>query len=395
MKVYQINSVCGYGSTGKIVLDLADALQANGDECRIAYGRGLCQDPRAFRFATDLGVKLHGVLSRITDRQGFYSDSATRRLIADIKAYAPDVIHLHNLHGYYLNVQTLFQFLKRYRKPIVWTLHDCWAFTGHCAYYSFAGCNRWKEGCHHCPQRKAYPSSLLLDQSLKNYRQKKELFASVADMTIITPSFWLQEQVKHSFLGHCQVETIYNGINLDIFSPDEGNVREKYSFGNKKIVLGVANIWEPRKGLQDLLSLSKRLPGEYQLVLVGLSDEQIAHLPGNVIGISRTQSTAELAQLYSAAHVYVNTSYEETMGLTTVEALACGTSVVVYDQTAVPEIVSAECGTVVAAGDIDQLCKAICSASFQADACIAHSKQFEKKQQYAKYVTLYHKVSGV
>lgn len=389
MKVYQINSVCGFGSTGRIALDIADTLAANGDECRIGYGRGNCADSRAFRFESDFEIKLHGSISRLTDRQGFYSTAATKRLIADIQQYDPDIIHLHNIHGYYLNADILFRFLRNYNRPVVWTLHDCWAFTGHCAYYSFAGCNRWKDGCHHCPQKKSYPASLLMDRSARNYQQKEKLFSSLPNLTIVTPSDWLRGQVSKSFLHRYPSVTIYNGIDLNVFTPKKADILEKYDLTDKKIVLGVANVWEPRKGLQDLTALSLLLPDEYQVVVVGLNGAQIEQLPKNMIGIQRTETAEELAQIYSAAHVYVNTSYEETMGLTTVEALACGTGVVVYDQTAVPEVITNECGAVVPAGDISKLKDAVCNAAFLETACIEQSKNFEKNAQYSKYIALY------
>ena len=163
MKVFQINSVCGVGSTGRIVCDIKVRLEADDNKCQVAYGRGYYENPDCIKIESDLVFKAHVFFSRITDRQGFYSTSATKRLVRSIEHFKPDIIHLHNIHGYYLNYPLLMEFLAKYNKPVVWTLHDCWAFTGHCAHYMFVKCNKWQTHCEKCPQKKAYPSSLLLD----------------------------------------------------------------------------------------------------------------------------------------------------------------------------------------------------------------------------------------
>lgn len=396
MKVYQVNSVCGFGSTGRIALEIAGTLAATGQQCRIGYGRGHCDDPRTFCFEKSWEVKAHGLLSRLTDRQGFYSAAATRRLIRDIRAYAPDVIHLHNLHGYYLHLPTLFSFLRNYGVPVVWTLHDCWAFTGHCAHYDHAGCDKWKTGCFACPQKGQYPASRLLDNSRKNYADKKKLFSGIPNLTVVTPSHWLAEQVSHSFLQEYPIVPIYNGIDLEVFHPGEGDIRGKYGLDGREIVLGVANAWDERKGLSDFIALEPMLSPEYQLVLVGLTAEQKRTLPKQITGILRTDSVAELAQLYSAAEVYVNLSVEETMGLTTVEAMACGTPVVTYDRTAVPEVVDPACGQVVCAGKIADVADAIAKTDKQSvsDLCVVAAAKFDKRKKYQEYLFLYEKQKG-
>ncbi len=393
MKVLQLNSVCGKGSTGRIATDIYDLLLSKGDECLIAYGRDSAPEGvNSYKFNTDLGVKLHGVISRMNDRQGFLSNCATKKLIEKITEYSPDIIHLHNIHGYYLNIRLLFPFLAKYNKPIVWTLHDCWAVTGHCAYFSFAGCDRWKEVCDNCPQKRSYPASILLDNSFKNHKEKKELFQMPNNITLVTPSHWLKGVIKESFLSKYPVKTIYNGIDLDIFKPTKSDMLKKLGAEGKKVILGVANIWEKRKGFEDFLKLSKFISDEYIIVLVGLSENQISMLPKNIIGIKRTENIEELVKIYSAAEVYVNTSVEETMGLTTVEAMACGTPAIVYDKTAVPEIVSDKSGVVVNAGDIEGLYKAIQNINIKSDDCINRAKEFEKNMQYGEYYSLYKEI---
>lgn len=394
LKVLQINSVCGVGSTGKIAADLADVLRQNGHDCLIAYGRGQApQHLPAVKIGSEWNVRLHGMYSRLTDRHGFWSRSAARRLVQIAREYQPDLIHLHNLHGYYLHLPTLFAYLKASGKPVVWTLHDCWSFTGHCAYFSYANCQKWRqpEGCFACPQRAAYPKSLLVDNSKKNFRDKRQLFTSLENVTLITPSQWLAETVRQSFLGAYPVQVIPNGIDLSVFQPAEGNFRQRYGLTQKKILLGVANVWEPRKGLRDFLQLARMVDTETVIVLVGVSRQQLAQLPANILGIERTENARQLAEIYTAADVYLNPSVEETMGLTTVEALACGTPVAVYDATAVPEVVDETCGRVVPAGDVEALYRASmdCMARVDRQACIQRARQYEKHTQYLKYIDLY------
>lgn len=393
MKVFQINSVCGYGSTGKIAVDLAHTITAAGGQCRIAYGRGTAPDGiDCVKITGELDVRLHGILSRITDKSGFYSKKATLRLIDQIKAFDPDIIHLHNIHGYYLNVKLLFGFLKEYKRPVVWTLHDCWAFTGHCAHFSAVGCDKWITQCKSCPQKKEYPSSLLLDNSENNYCQKKSLFTSLQKLYLVTPSYWLKDTVKESFFAKYPVHVIYNGIDLNVFHHVDSDFKLQYNMSDKKMVLGVANTWSPHKGLNDFIALSRLLPPEYKIVLVGLSKKQITQLPSDIIGIPRTENISELVKLYSAADIYVNTSVEETMGLSTVEALACGTPAVVYDATAVPEVVDKTCGTVVPAGNVEALFEAVCLANYDPQDCICRAQCFEKDKQYSQYMALYSQI---
>lgn len=390
MKILQINSVCGFGSTGRIAVQIQKTVEQNGGEGIIAFGRGEAPDGvNSYKINSDIDVKIHGVLSRITDRQGFYSKGATHRLVNFIKEYNPDVIHLHNIHGYYLNAKILFDFLAEYGKPVVWTLHDCWAFTGHCSYFSYEGCDKWRSGCYSCPLKNEYPASILMDNSKKNYDEKKQIFTALKNAVIVTPSKWLGGIVKESFLGKYPVKVIYNGIDIDCFKPTESNFKEKYGIEDKKIVLGVASVWEKRKGLNDFYKLNEIIGDDYKIVLVGLNSAQLAELPEGIIGIKRTNSARELAEIYTAADVFVNTSREETMGLTTVEALACGTPAVVCNATAVPEVVTEKSGIVIEPDNIDMLLNAVKGISFSKEDCMERAAEFELSKQYQKYYDLY------
>lgn len=396
MKVYQINVVCGSGSTGRIAADLANTIQKYGGKSRIAYGRGDSPDGiDAVKVSSRLDLYLHAMFTRFTDKHGLYSKRATKRLIKDIQGYKPDIIHLHNIHGYYLNYEILFSFLKEYNKPIVWTLHDCWSYTGHCAYFDYVGCEKWKTTCFECPQKNKYPISILMDNSKDNFQRKRASFTSLDNIVIVTVSEWLRRITKDSFLKKFTVEKISNGINLQIMNPTESDLREKYQLENKKILLGVASVWDERKGLDTFIELEKRLPEEYKIVLVGLNKKQKENVSNNILAIDRITNPIELAKWYTTVDIFVNTSVEETMGLTTVEAMACGTPVIVMNTTASPELVNENCGRVVEPNDLEMLKNAVTTLDKTkkiSDYCICHAKEYEKDKQYKKYIDLYQKI---
>lgn len=393
MRVYQVNVVCGSGSTGRIATDLAQTIQKHGGESRIAYGRGDApKEIDAIKISNKLDLYAHVILTRITDRHGLYSRGATKRLIKDICEYNPDIIHLHNIHGYYVNYEMLFEFLKDYNRPIVWTLHDCWTFTGHCAHFDYIGCDKWKSGCYSCPQKKRYPKSNLIDASKSNFTKKKKLFTLPSNMTIVTVSDWLKKVTEQGVLKKYPIKKISNGIDLKQFKPVENDIHKKYHLQNKKIVLGVASVWDNYKGIDTFYELSMTLPEKYQVVMVGLNEQQMKEKPKKILGIRRTTNQQELVEWYSAAEVYVNASVEETMGLTTVEAMACGTPVIVMNTTANPELVDQTCGKVVDPANFEQLKNSVIKITkdkYVTDYCINRAKEFEKDKQYKKYVELY------
>lgn len=397
MRVLMINSVCGTGSTGKIVVGLLRTVQEAGEDGRIFYGVGKAEDANsedAVKFGNCVDYYFHNARSRLTDHAGFYSSAATRRMIAAIERYNPDLIHLHNLHGYYLNIELLFHYLAECGKPVVWTLHDCWPFTGHCTHFTRSGCEQWKNCCTQCSQLRQYPKCMFRGDVKHNYIRKRALFTALPSLTLITPSEWLADMVRQSFLGGYEVYPIPNGIDTEIFQPTPGSIRDSLGLEGKKIALGVASVWNERKGLQDFIALSHTLPEGWRLVLVGLSKKQRDLFPDNVVKLPRITSQSELAQLYSAADVFVNPSYEETMGLTTAEALACGTPAVVYDRTAVPELVDEKSGIVVPAGDLVSLRTAICSCSVSRADARARGDYYAQKRKNEMYLQLYRRLSG-
>lgn len=393
MKILQINVVCGYGSTGRIATDLYKVLEDNGHEGMIAYGRGTSpEEINSYKIGTNKDMYSHIAATRVFDIHGFASKKATEELICKIEEYNPDIIHLHNIHGYYINIEVLFEYLKRVNKPIVWTLHDCWAFTGHCAHFDYIGCEKWKTQCNKCSQKKEYPSSIVFDNSKENYKKKKKYFTSLNKVIIVTPSHWLENLVKQSYLGKYEIKVINNGIDLEKFKPTQNDFKKKFSIENKFMILGVASIWEDKKGFSDFKKLASRLDNSIKIVMVGVNEKIRKELPENIIAIERTNNIHELAQIYTAADVFVNPTYEDTFPTTNLEALACGTPVITYKTGGSIESVNNECGRVVARGSIDGLVKAIeelKEKNLSAENCIEEGKKYEKTDRYNEYIDLY------
>lgn len=391
MRILMINVVCGIRSTGRICTDLAAALEAQGHEVKIAYGReGVPEQYKkyAVRIGNDWDVNLHGVKARLFDACGFGSIRATREFINWVKKYDPDVIHLHNIHGYYINIDILFDYLKSCGKKIIWTLHDCWAFTGHCSYFSIANCSKWETGCFDCDQKKTYPQSYT-DFSHRNWEHKKTLFSNLSQMIIVTPSNWLMKEVKRSFLKQYDCICIPNGVDLSVFRHYESDFKESRGLGGKKIVLGCATTWSERKGLRFFIELSKVLNEDYVIVLVGVSKKQRNSIPSNIICVERTNSPKELAEIYSSAFVFINASQEETMGLTTVEAMACGTPVIVTNKTAVPEVVNHYGGYVLDDFTPNSVISIMNQIDRKALTPRVNALDYEMNAQYQKYMQLY------
>ena len=338
MKVVQINTF-SYKATGSIMMGIHKMLCNNGHDSYIVWGRGRdAENDHEIAMKDDIGIKFHGIYTRLTDRTGFASWRATRKLLEKLDEIKPDIIHLHNIHGYFINIEMLFRYIREKKIKVIWTLHDCWAVTGHCAYFDMIECEKWKTGCHHCEQKGIYPSSILLDESEQNWRKKKELFSGL-DMTVVTPCRWLAGIVKQSYLKEYPIEVIYNGINLETFKPSFRKItKETYSPEGKPIVLGVASEWTGRKGLSDICKLAERKQN-VQFVVVGLTLEQEKMLPSGIIGKQRTSDVQELVELYSATDVFLNPTYEDNFPTTNLEAIACGTPVITYDTGGSPEAI--------------------------------------------------------
>ena len=364
MRYLFINSVYGIRSTGKLIAKQCGQLKAAGHSCAVGYGRQASADGQAdlIRIGSDTTSSVHAGLSRLADCQGKLSAGATRRFLKEAERFSPDVVWMHNLHGYYLNYEVFFAWLKA--RPDIkkcWTLHDCWAFTGHCAYFTYAKCDGWKRGCGHCPQKKAYPASFGLDRSRQNYTDKKAAFQGVQNLIIITPSHWLADLVQESFLGEYPVKVAHNEIDRQIFRPRPGDFRQRMGLEDKKILLGVAVGWEETKGLPDILRLRTMLDDSYVIVLVGASERQIRSFPPGVIGLPRVDGQEALAEIYTAADVLINPTHQDNYPTVNLEARACGTPVVTYDVGGSPE--SAGYEYIVQEGNLDQLRETVIRAA--------------------------------
>ena len=395
MVLLQINVVANSGSTGRIAEGIGCSAIENGFKSYVAYGRwALPSQSELIKIGGKNDYLWHGVESRIFDNHGHASRRATADFLKTVEKISPDIIHLHNIHGYYLNYPMLFEFLAEAKVPVVWTLHDCWPFTGHCACYDCCGCNRWKTQCQHCPQKKTYPASFLFDRSEKNYADKKHFFTLPENMTIVPVSKWMASQVAESFLKDYPRKLIYNGIDTDVFRPyDQNEMKEQFGWQNKKILLGVASTWAQRKGLKDFISLSQELPYEYHIVLVGTNDKQKKNLPANITAISRTESTAELARLYSAADVFVNPTWEDNYPTTNLEAISCGTPVVTYRTGGSPESVKEGNGVIVDKGNLQQLKDALMQVRKNTESCRAYALQnFRMQDRFEEYIDLYNQL---
>ncbi len=358
MKILMINSVCGIKSTGRICTDLAQSLQAKGHDVKIAYGRE--EVPKQFApLAVPVGSKwdvyAHGARAMSFDGMGLGSKGATDTFLEWVREYDPDLIHLHNIHGYYIHVPALFQYLKTANKRVIWTLHDMWPFTGHSAACDQADCEKWRSGCGDCPMRKEYPRSFT-DGSRRNWRWKRESFLGVKDMTLVSPSQWLWGLTEASFLGSYPGKVIRNGIDVAWFRPMPSDFREKHGLEGKKLILGVASNWhDTRKGFPDFLRLAQQLPRECHIVLVGVPKDLHKLLPDNILGLGRTNSVQELAQIYSAADVLLNPTYSDNFPTVNLEALCCGTPLLTYRTGGSTEAVQENCGAVAEQGNLEQV----------------------------------------
>lgn len=391
MKIVQLNTVCGNGSTGKICVAVSEMLTEKNIENYIFYASKSKQHSCGIRYMSSFEIKVQAFKSRVFGDYGFQSKMATKRLIKKLNLISPDVIHLHNIHGHNVHLGVLFSYIKETRIKVFWTFHDCWAFTGYCPHYDMVGCDQWKNGgCRKCPQRKQY--SWLFDRSGYLFNRKRELFSGL-DMTIITPSKWLSDQVKQSFLKDYEVKVIHNGIDLNIFKPTESDFRKRHGLENKFVVLGVAFGWGIRKGLDVFIELSKRLDERFQIVLVGTDDKIDKQLPDNIISIHRTNNQTELAQIYTAADVFVNPTREENYPTTHMEAISCGTPVISFDTGGCGEMLNEKCGLLVSKNDVEVLAEKIKSVYidklFSKAECVFQASKFNQKNKYNEYILLY------
>lgn len=419
-KLLQINPVLRINtSTGRIMQEIGELARQNGWESYIAYSRGRDGEMTCGSHTLPVGnkwsVAWHGAMTRLLDRHGLASTEATKHFISQIERLRPDIIHLHNLHGYFLNYKILFDYLSHSGIPVVWTVHDCWLYTGHCYYYSFANCHRWKGGCGHCPQQRKFPASWLSDRSRRNYSDKMEAFTSIPkdQMVVVAVSDWIRGEMRHSFMRKYDMRVIHNGIDTGIFRPcvtgpatDAENpdisvvesIKRKYHLEGKQIYLGVASIWSKEKGIDDFLRLAHMLNEDEKIVLVGVDERLGKRLPQHIITIARTGNIHQLAALYSSATAFINPTWQDNYPTVNLEAIACGTPVITYRTGGSVEAVTEATGIIVEQGDVEGLLNAarIVAAKgkeIYREACRRHAiNNFRKQDCYAKYIDLYNKL---
>ncbi len=395
MRVFELNTFCGKGSTGRIAAQIARLVEQEGGRCEIGFGAGEPSSDTldiAYRIGVPAERKLHGAMRKLIDGEGLGSKTGTAKLIRHMESFKPDVVHLHNIHGCYLNHKLLFDWLRRCGLPIVWTLHDCWPFTGHCAYFDYAGCEKWRDGCNNCPQQRGYPVCYGIDRSSANYKRKRRLFTSLDKLTLVAPCEWMKKPLSASFMKDIPVRIVYNGVNAEVFKPTESGLREQYGIGGAKLLLSVASDWDERKGLRYLVEAAHKLGDAYRFVVLGLEDGQRETLPANMLGLGRTESQAELAAWYTAADCLVNPTMEDNMPMVNPEALSCGTPIAAFDTGGCAEAVGEDCGAIVPKGDVNDLCEAIkriCSEPKPTEACLARAARFDEKATFKGYIDLY------
>lgn len=399
--ILEINST-NYSSTGHITLNIAKEARIQGYNVYTAVKNAKVSKRFNYENQIYIGDRYERLLSQelayVTGLRGHFNIFNTKSFLKQVEEIKPDLIHLHVLHDTFINLEMLFKYIKKHKIPVIWTFHDCWAFTGQCPYFDIVGCDKWKEGCHHCPQIHVEPKSLFLDTSKYMWNKKNRMFNMPESMTIITPSKWLADLTRESFFKNYPVKVINNGINLDIFKPTESDFRTKYNLEDKYILLGVANEWNVRKGLDVFIQLAKMLDDKYQIVLVGTNDEVDKKLPANIISIHKTYDQKELAQIYSAADLFVNPTREENFPTVNIESIACGLPVLTFETGGSPEIIDETCGTSVPKNDINAMYNKILeikeTAPFCKEACLKRSKDYNMSDKFQEYIDLYNQILG-
>jgi len=397
MKILEINSSDLF-STGNIMLNIADTARKRGHKvitaskyCKMSIERN-SNDPHHIYIGNRLGNTLHRYWAWMTDLQDTGSYISTKIFIRKIERFKPDIIHLHDILGWYLNLDVLFNYIIHKKIPVVWTFHDCWAFTGRCIYFDSINCQKWKSGCGDCPQKNYMPGTWWFDLSRWNYIHKKRLFTSLPNLTIVTPSIWLANLTKESFLKNYPIKVINNGINLYIFKPTFGSVYTKLSNLNKKIILGVAGTWSRRKGLDVFIRLQNELPDNCLIVLVGINQTDLP-TGCKAMAIPRTHNQIELAEIYTSASVLANPTLEDNFPTVNLEALACGTPVVTYNTGGSPESISNQTGIIVEKDNYEAFKEAVLSVIesnelYQSKTCQQQAQNYAMQARFDDYVDL-------
>lgn len=398
--LFQINVEVNFSSTGRIAEGIGNLALSESWDSYIAYGRKTAvSNSKIYKVGSDLSVFLHVLQTRFTGKHGEASKTATKKLIDKLDEIRPDIIQLHNLHGYYLNLEFLFEYLRGSGVPIVYSLHDLWSITGHCPQFEHVSCEKWKSTCHSCPLLKDYPKSIFLDRSTRNHQLKKRLMNNIPNLQLVTSSAWSASKIAQSHLSPYPLEIIPNGVDLNVFYPRSSSaLKEKLGLSGKFVMLGVTNVWTVLKGYDDFLALASNLRSDEIIMLIGLSKKQIEKLPAGIIGLERTKDVSELADYYAMADVFVNLTYADTFPTTNLEALACGTPLITYNTGGSVESVNPETGFVVEKGNLEELRSAIDaiqekgSENYSVSCSELAKEEYNKITQFGKYIELYKKI---
>lgn len=387
-RLLQINVCSNVLSTGKICEDIAKVSQKAGWDTYIVYNsNGKPSVSNEIPIGSKANKFCHYLQYRLFDNEGLNSQKQTKYLLRLIEEIMPDIIHLHNIHDHWLNYPLLFNYIADRNIPVVWTQHDCWAFTGGCMYFDFSNCERWKNGCVGCPERRGL---LVKNRARKNFELKKLLIEKIPSITFVPVSNWLGELMKQSIQKNRPIITIHNGVDISRFRPATSITKTKFK------VIGVAAVWDARKGLDDFIKLRNILPSEIDIILVGLTSKQIESLPKGLVGICRTSSVEELVQLYSDADVFVNPTYEDNFPTTNIEALACGTPVITYKTGGSPEAIDEKTGVVVEQGNLTALAEAILRIKekpLSSETCRKRAVlYFDKDKSFKQYLNIYNEL---
>ena len=396
-KIIQINNN-NYGSTGRIMQNISAVVTDDGFDCYTS-----CKNSREGRKFENKNQILIGIwLERIiSERLAYYTslkDSfnilGTCLFIKKLKRIKPDLIHLHNLHGSFINIGILFSYIKKNKIPIVWTFHDSWPYTGQCTDYD---CEKWETGCNKCPKLHQYPSVFFLDLTRFMWNKKRRIFNGINNLTIVTPSKWMNELIGCSYLKDYKRVVINNGIDLSVFKPTKSNFREKYSISeNDFVLLGVANYWNNDKGLDVFVKIAERLPKTYKIVLVGTNEDVDKEIPDNILSIHHTYDIEELVEIYSSADLFLNPTRRDNFPTVNIEAIACGTPVLSFDTGGSSEMLNERCGSVVKTNDVESFISEIYriyeTRPYSEDECVKRAKCFDIKITYTNYLNLYKEI---
>ncbi len=397
--ILEINSI-NYSSTGNITLNIAKTARKEGYKVYTSCKYSRVGAKFQYEDQIYIGSRLERViceeLAYITGLKDHFNIVGTYKFLKKIDEIKPDLIHLHSLTDTYINLNMLFKYIRKHKIPVVWTFHDAWAMTGQCFVFETIGCRKWIDGCGHCPQLHEKPASLFLDNTSYLWRKKKKMFTSIPNMTIVTPSNWLKDLVKQSFFKDYPVKVINNGINLDLFKPEESDFREKHNIQNSFIILGVAARWPMRKGLDVFIRLAKELPDKFKIVMVGTNEETDKLLPENILSIHKTFNQQQLVEIYTAADLFITPTREDNFPTVNIEALACGTPVLTYRTGGSPEIINEKCGSVVEKNDYEAFKNEIIRIEkerpYSKQDCINRAKEFDMNKKFSEYTELFKQI---